>query len=191
MLGDNLRSWFELFESIVIYRPQASGDHVSNGWLNWADIEGRFKSERLTFCGQHYDPLNEAQRNELLGAIVSYAGILVTCKLLERRRQISPPSLDYRLTKFGRRVSNWGYGTKPGIKKRTLFLALALGLRAYKFRKVVAIGAVGWGILNALKFYAAAASWVESLPFAAWSAVAVAAAVTLLIIIKNMVAGGD
>lgn len=177
MLGDDLRTWFELFDGIVIYRPAPGGGHVADGWLNWSDIENRFKSERLRFAGRPYDPSDQEQHEKLLDAIINYAGALVTCKLLERRRKISPPSLDYRLTSFGRRVGNWGYGSTPGFKKRSLFFILALGFRVYRFRTVITVGAVGWGILNAFKFYAAAASWAEGMPFAAWSG----AVVTLLL----------
>src|SRR5713226_6703952 len=118
MLGDDLCVWFEMFDGIVIYRPQPQGGHARDGWINWTDIENPFKNQKLTFMGQPYNPANEAQRNQLLDAIVSYAGIFVLFKLLERRRQISPPSLDYRLTALGRRVGNWGYGPKPGLKKK-------------------------------------------------------------------------
>ena len=111
------------------------------------------------------------------------------CKLLERRRQTSPPSLDYRLTALGRRVGNWGYGPKPGFKKRTFFFFLALGLKAYKLRKVVAIGSLGWAALNAAKFYTAATVWVESLPFAAWSAAAIVVILAVASIIKAGVGG--
>jgi hypothetical protein len=189
MLGDDLRSWFELFDGIVIYRPQPSGGHAANGWINWSDIENSFKSQGLRFAGEPYDPNNQAQRNKLLDAIVTYAGIFVTCKLLERRRQLSPPSLDYRLTPLGRRVGNWGYGAKPGFKKRSLFFALALGFRAYKFRKVITFGALGWAVLNAGRFYATAASWIEGLPFAAWSAAVVAALVGIWMVIKSKIGG--
>jgi len=188
MFGDDLRVWFELFDGIVVYRPRPEG-HVADGWINPSDIEGRFKTEKLLFGGQPYDPTNSEQRDKLLDAIVSYAGAFVTCKLLERRRSMSPPSLDYRLTPFGRRVGNWGYGPRSGFRKRSLFFLLALGFRAYKFRKIITLGAVGWGILNAIKFYATVASWVEGLPFAAWSAAGVAAAVALWIGIKSRFGG--
>ena len=191
MLGDNLRAWFELFEGIVIYRPQPEGGHVADGWINWSDIESRFKSEKLQFAGQPYDPTNQEQRSKLLDAIVNYAGTLVTCRLLERRRQMSPPSLDYRLTRFGRRVGNWGYSSKPGFKKRSLFFALTVGFRAYRFRKIITIGAIGWGILNAVKFYATAVSWAEGLPFAVWSAAAVAAAIAIWVLIRSKFGGND
>ena len=189
MLGDDLRAWFELFNGIAIYRPAPRGGHVADGWLNWSDIENRFKSENLRFEGKPYDPSDQEKKERLLNAIINYAGALVACKLLERRRQIAPPSLDYRLTSFGQRVGNWGYGSKPGFKKRSLFFVLALGFRAYRFRKVITVGAVGWGVLNAFKFYAAAASWAEGLPFAAWSGAAVGVLIAIWIAIKTKVGG--
>lgn len=189
MLGDDLRAWFELFNGIVIYRPAPEGGHVADGWLNWSDIENRFKSEKLLFAGRPYDPSDQEQHEKLLDAIVNYAGALVTCKLLERRRQISPPSLDYRLTAFGRRVGSWGYGPQPGFKKRSLFFILALGFRASRFRTVITVGTIGWGVLNAFKFYTAAASWAEGLPFAAWSGAVVTVLIAVWIAFKTKVGG--
>ena len=191
MLGDDLCNWFELFDGIVVYRPKASGGHTSDGWINWSDIENRFKSQKLQFGGAPYDPNNEAQHNKLLDAVVAYASGFVWCKLLERRRQISPPSLDYRLTPLGRRIGNWGYGPRPGFKKRAFFFLLAISLKGNKLRKVVTIGALGWAALNAVKFYTAATVWAESLPFAAWSAAAIAAILVAVAAIKAKIGGGD
>jgi len=191
MLGDDLRNWFEIFDGLAVYRPQASGGHASDGWINWSDIENRFKTQKLQFAGAPYDPNDQAQHNKLLNAIVAYASGFVWCKLLERRRQISPPSLDYRLTALGRRIGNWGYGPRPGFKKRAFFLLLALGLKAYKLRKVVTIGALGWAALNAVRFYTAATVWAESLPFAVWSAAVIGAILAVWLVIKAKVSGGE
>jgi hypothetical protein len=191
MLGDDLRHWFELFDSIVIYKPQPDGGHASDSWLNWSDIEGRFKSEGLTFCGQRYNPSDEAQRNRLLEALIGYANTFVRFWLLEKRRLISPPSLDYRLTKFGRLVGNWGYGDKPGFKKRALFFVMALAVRAYRFRWVLVVGTTGWAILNATRFYITAASWIDTLPFAVWSALVIFTLTTVYGFIKAKLSGGS
>jgi len=191
MLGEDLRNWFELFDGIVIYKSQPGGGHVSDGWLNWTAIEGRFKSEKLAFMGLRYDPSNEVQRNKLLEALVGYSNTLVRFRLLEKRRQIFPPSLDYRVTAFGRRVSNWGYGANPEFKKKALFFAMALVIRAYRLRWIVVFGAVGWGILNSVRFYMAAASWVESLPFAAWSAAAIAIVGAAYVVVKAKLSGSE
>jgi len=128
MRGDDLRAWFELFDGMVVYRPRPGGGHVSDGWLNWSDIEGRFKSEKLTFAGKPYDPDDQVQRNALLESLINYAGTFVFLRLLKRRRLINPPSLDYKITPLGRRVGNWGYGSRPGFKKRTFFFAAAVFL---------------------------------------------------------------
>ncbi len=185
MLGDDLRLWFELFHGIVVYRPLPGGGHSSDGWLNWSDIENRFKRENLTFEGKKYDPQNAEQQNQLLNALVKYASAFVTLRLLERRRQLVPPSLDYRVTSFGRRVGNWGYGTKPGFKKRAFFFIGAAFFRAYKFRWMIAIGAIGWGVLNAIRFYTTALDWVSHLPFASWSAALIAVIVAVVVVIKS------
>lgn len=187
MLGTDLRAWFELFGGMAVFRPKVGGGHESDGWLNWSDIEGQFKSHRVLFGGKPYDPSDQAQREKLLDAIVGYANTFVMLRLLEKRRLMNPPSLDYRLTPFGRRVGNWGYGDKPGFKKTALFLLAALGLRLHKYKGVVAVGAAGWATLNAFKFYGAAMSWVGGLPFAVWSAAAVAAVVAIWAVAKSKV----
>lgn len=185
MLGDDLRVWFELFHGIAVYRPQPGGGHAFDGWLNWSDIENHFRSKKLTFLGKQYDPQDEAQRNQLLEAFINYAGTFVFLRLLERCRQIDPPSLDYRVTPFGRRVGNWGYGPKPGFKKRAFFFITAALLRAYRFRAIIAVGAAGWALLNAVRFYTSAVTWVSGIPFAAWSAAAVAAIIAVWVVIKS------
>lgn len=170
MWGNNLRLWFELFAGIVIYRPSTEGGHASDGWINPNDIEARFLKENLLFQGRLYAGTDGDQRNELLNAILNNAGALCAVKLLERRRQISPPSLDYRVTPIGRRVDNWGYGDKPGLRKRVLFFCIEASLRLRRHWRLVVIGTTGWSVLNAIKFYAAAMQWIRDDLFAVVSA---------------------
>lgn len=184
MLSADLTAWFELFAGIVVYRPKPDGGHESDGWLNWSDIERRFTTEKLLFGGKQYDPADEPQRELLLNALIRYADTFVMLRLLEKRRQLNPPSLDYKITAFGRKVDNWGYGAKPGFKKSSFFCLAALGLRTYKYKWIFAAGAACWGVLNAIKFYSTALSWAENLPFAAWSAGFVAAILAVWGLIK-------
>ena len=187
MLGSDLRAWFELFDGMVVYRPKPGGGHESDGWLNWSDIESRFKSNRVLFGGKPYDPTDHVQREKIVDAIVGYANTFVLLRLLEKRRTLNPPSLDYQLTPFGRKVGNWGYGDKPGLKKTAVFLLAALGLRLYKYKGVIALGAAGWAALNAFKFYSAAMSWVGGLPFAIWSAAFAAVVIAIWAVVKSKI----
>ena len=187
MLGSDLRAWFELFDGMVVYRPKPGGGHESDGWLNWSDIESRFKSNRVLFGGKPYDPTDHVQREKIVGAIVGYANTFVLLRLLEKRRTLNPPSLDYQLTPFGRKVGNWGYGDKPGLKKTAVFLLAALGLRLYKYKGVIALGAAGWAAFNAFKFYSAAMSWVGGLPFAIWSAAFAAVVIAIWAVVKSKI----
>jgi hypothetical protein len=179
MWGDGLRLWFELFAGMVVYRGGEPATGESVGWLNVNDIEGRFKSEKLTFQGRKYDPTDTQQKNALLEAIINKASVLCYVRLLERRRQLHPPSLDYRVTRLGRRIGNWGYGHRPGVRKRAVFFAIEAFFRLKRYWKVIAIGAAGWALLNAFKFYGAVWSWVANDAFAAVSAIVVAASVWL------------
>lgn len=185
MLGDDLRVWFEMFDGIIVYRPTPGGGHVADGWLSVKDIESRFASARPLFGGKPYDPCDLTQRNSLTNHIIEYAGAFVACGLMERRREIIPPTLDYRLTNFGRRVGNWGYGDRAGVRKRALFFALAVWFKVYRFRWLITAGALGWGVLNAFRFYAYAIAQVEALPFMAWSAVAVAVLAGIWALLKS------
>jgi len=180
MWGNSLRYWFELFAGMAIFRPDAKGVHVNEGWINPNDIEARFLTERLLVQGRTYDGTDIHQRNQLFEDILRNAGVLCTARLLERRRQITPPSLDYRVTRFGRKIDNWGYGDKPGLRKRVVFFALETWFRLRPYWKLIAIGATGWGIINAFKFYSAAWQSIHNGFFALISAIFFSAALWLL-----------
>ena len=186
MFGDDLRAWFDIFSGIVVYRPLPGGGHESDGWLNINDLEGRFKSEKLKFAGHSYDPENKEQRDKLLNSIITYASLFVRYKLLERRRRLEPPSLDYRVTPFGRRVGNWINRTGPKKRKRALFFLMALANHAHRYKAIITFGALGWAVANAVRFYGDALAWSEHLPFAALSAAVVSFFVGGFIIVKAM-----
>jgi hypothetical protein len=179
MWGDSLRLWSELFAGMVVYRAgePTTGENV--GWLNVNDIESRFKGEKLTFDGKKYDPNDAQQKNALLEAIIKQAGALCYVKLLERRRQLHRPSLDYRVTPLGRRIDGWGYGNRPGVRKRAVFFLIEAFFRLKRYWKLVAIGAAGWALLNAAKFFGAAWSWISNDLFVAASAAVVAVVIWL------------
>jgi hypothetical protein len=179
MWGDGRRVWFELFAGMVVYRggEPTTGENV--GWLNVNDIEGRFRREQLTFQGRKYEPTDKQQKNALLEAIISQASALCYVRLLERRRQMDPPSLDYRVTRLGRRIDNWGYGDGAGFRKRAVFFLIEAFFRLKSYWKVIAIGAAGWALLNAFKFYGAVWSWAANDAFATVSAIVVAVVVWL------------
>lgn len=179
MWGDGLRLWFQLLAGMVVYRGGEPTTGENTGWLNVNDIEGRFRSENLTFHGRKYDPTDKQQKNALLEAIINQAGALCYVRLLERRRQLLPPSLDYRVTRLGRRIDSWGYGDKAGFRKRAVFFAIEAFFRLKRYWKVVAIGAAGWALLNAFKFYGVVWSWAANDAFALVSALVVATFVWL------------
>lgn len=174
MWGENLRYWFELFAGIAVFKVTANGPDNNDGWINISNYENRFCSDRITFNGRPYDPKDTKHRNELLDAIINNAGILCAVKLLERRRQIDPPSLDYRVTKIGRRIDAWGYGENAGFRKKALFFLIETYLRLQKHWKIITIGAAGWAIVNACKFYTTAFDYIRTDFFLSFTAVAVA-----------------
>jgi hypothetical protein len=186
MLGNGLRLWFELFVGMVVYRGGQPSPGEDVGWLSVDDIERRFKSENLTFGGKQYDSSCAQQKNALLEAILNNAGALCHVKLLERRRLIHPPSLAFRVTKFGRRVDNWGYGDKPGLQKRTIFFLFELFFRAKRYWKLIAIFAACWTLLNAGRFIGASWDWLNNEAFGIFSALVLAAIVLLGALVSGL-----
>jgi hypothetical protein len=182
MWGEGLRWWHEFFAGIAVFRATADGHDDNEGWIHASTYEDRFRSDGILVDGRCYDPKDQKQRNLLIDAIISNAGVLCHLKLLERRRPMIPPSLDYRVTKFGRRIDGWGYGEQAEVRKRLLFLAFELYLRGRKHRKIITIGAAGWGIVNAFKFYTSAFDWIRNDLFSAISALIMAGALWIIYI---------
>lgn len=185
MWGDSIRAWFELFAGVAVYRVTPTGPEHDDGWINASAFEDRFARESLPFGGRPYDPSDNRQKNALLDALIGNASALCHVGLLERRRNISPPSLDYRVTKLGRRVDSFGSGRSPGVRKRLVFLSIAAYFQVRPYWKLMAIGAGGWTLLNALKFYSAAFEWASGNIFAWISAVVMAAIVAVLAFVKS------
>lgn len=177
MWGTNLRNWFELFAGMTVSRV---GDpSTEQGWLNWSDIERSFQLGNKTFHGQKYDPSNTTQRNNFLDGLVNNASVLCETRLLERRRQINPPSLEYRVTRLGRRIDGWGYGPKPGFRKAMVFFLIEAFYRLKRFKGIIAVGAFGWAALNAARFYGVATEWIGGTAFPFLSAFAITAALAM------------
>jgi hypothetical protein len=174
MLGESLRNWFELFSGIAVYHINDKGSDDNEGWININEFEKRFIRERLVFAGKPYDPSDNKQRNQLLNAIIYYASLLCEVKLLERQHKINPTSLEYRVTKLGRKIDKLGYGTNPGLRKRLIFAAIYRFFWIKKYWKIVSFGALGWAIINAYKFYSAAFNWISNDLFAVISALGIA-----------------
>jgi hypothetical protein len=155
---------------------RAGDPSTEQGWLNWSDVERSFLLGNKTIDGQRYDPNNKTQRNNFLDGLINHASVLCEMKLLERRRQIDPPSLDYRVTRLGRRVDGWGYGPKPGLRKSAVFFSIEVIYWVKRFKGIIAVGAFGWAALNAARFYGVAAQWIGGTAFPVLSALAIAAA---------------
>ena len=186
MWGEGLRWWHEFFAGIAVFRVTADGNDDNEGWINASTCEDRFRRESILLDGRRYDPNDPKQRNQLLDAIISNAGILCHLKLLERRRQMTPPSLDYRVTKLGRKIDAWGYGEHTELRKKLLFFAFEAYLRGKKHWKVITVGAAGWGVVNAFKFYTTALDWIRNDLFSTVSALAMAGAFWVAhVFIKN------
>ncbi len=185
MLGDGLRSWHEFFSGIVVYRVTEHGPNSDGGWVKVTEYERRFERDNLLFNGHRYDPSDIKQRNALQTAIINWASALCVLRLLERRRTMVPPSLAYRVTPLGRRLDRLGYGDSASWLKKLIFAVLELIVRASKHKWIVAAGATGWAILNALKFYLAVAAWISNEIFALVSGLIIAFLIMLGLILRS------
>jgi len=191
MWGDNLRIWFELFSGIVVYRITNDGPDNNEGWININEFEKRFIRESLIFADKPYDPSNKKQRNALIDAIIHNASLLCEVKLLERPRNITPPSLDYRVTKLGRKIDAFGYGISPGFRKKTVFFIIYLYFWVKKYWKFVTIGTLGWTFINSFKFYTAMFGWLRNDLFAIISAIGIGFLVWFSYFLKSAPKGID
>lgn len=177
MWGADLRKWFELFAGMTVSRV---GDpSTEEGWINWTYVEKSFLLGGYTFGGRKYDPSDNAQRDAFLKLLSGHASLFCELKLMERRRRMVPPALDYRVTPLGRRVDNWGYGPKPGFRKAATFFAIEAIYRVKRFKWIIAFGAFGWAMLNAGRFFGTAAEWISGTAFPVLSALAIAAALAV------------
>ncbi len=171
MLGDGLRNWFEIFTGIVVYRVEKSGPTNNDGWINVIEFEKRILRNKICFQGKIYDETDLKQKNALVDSLITYARVFCKFGLLECRRNMFPASLDYRVTKLGRRVDSWGYADKPGFRKRSLFFLVDLYYVVKKKWKIYTVLTLLWGVISSLKSYYAAFNWIRNDLFSFISAI--------------------
>lgn len=165
MRGDNLRHWFEIFAGATVHRGGVPTTPAELGWLNVKDVESCFRiDEHLNFDGRKYNPSDRRQKEALFDAIINNARALCFVRLLERRRRMSPPSLDYRVTAFGRWIDGWGYGSEPGFRKRAFFFTLDPFFWTVRHWKLVGIVSAVASFFGTMEFYSKAWKSMSQLP---------------------------
>ena len=184
MLGKTLISWFELFAGIAVYKITDQGPDNAEGWINIEVIERRFEKEKLKFCGNQYNPSDPRQKENLLNAIIHNAQILCEFGILEKYRSMYPPRLEYRVTKLGRKIDALRGIRIKELRKKFFFFRKALWQQRAKYTKIITIGTFGMGVVNALRFYSVAFTWISEMSVLALSLLA-AVTVFLIAVIKS------
>lgn len=153
MIGDRLIPWFVKFSGIVVYRITENGPDDNEGWININEYVKLFELTNQKFNGKPYNPSDKKQKEKLINAVINHMGIFCQFKLFERKRGIDPPRLEYRITKFGRRVDGWRFRNNFGIfKQRVLFSGIKLFLRLKKYWIIVTIVGVCLTAVSIVRF---------------------------------------
>lgn len=158
MFGDEQRVYFELFTDIVVYEIDENGNSTRRDWLDLREycrlLENRLKNPSVTLNGEVYAFDDDARNSVSIDATINNIGTLTYLKIFQRRRQTSPPLVEFRLTRFGSALSRlrekkslWGK-----FLYRTLFFLIGAYIKAHKFWKIIAFFAACMAVVNSAKF---------------------------------------
>ncbi len=175
MLGDFYIPWLSLFSEMVIYKIQDDGTSNDNsGFINIDDFAKRFEREKLSLSGIPYAK-DQGREEELMEAIIHNAGVLCELGLMERKRGMIPPRLEYRVTSKGRKYDRLAHGKIGLIRCKLFFFGHCMWQRIKKYKAIISVAAFCMAVVNAVRFYNLAFTWVSE------SALAIASVIGLLI----------
>ncbi|MFZ3090637.1 MAG: hypothetical protein WA240_08455 [Nitrospirota bacterium] len=187
MIGDAFIQWFNLFSGIVVYTIKDTGASNNDGWVNIDELVKIFVRDKLRLNGKLYDGKDKREEEALINAIISNANILCMMGVLEKNRGINPPRLEYRVTKHGRKLDSLSGTTFGEFQRRIFFFRKALFLKASKHKKllmIITVGAFLMAVVNAIRFYSLAFTWLFELSVFAILFL-VAAVIAMLAIFKK------
>lgn len=161
MLGDTLIPWLDLFSGIAVYTIEEDGPSNNEGWVNIKEYIRIFEQGKLKLNGKPYEGEDAKRKEELEDAIIKNAGILCTLRLLERNRGNHPPRLEYRVTKLGRKIDSLRDGLFGEFRRKFFFFRKALYYEIIKYKWIVTTGAFLMAIVNAIRFYSLAFTWLS------------------------------
>jgi len=175
MLGDSYIPWLSLFSRMVIYTIKNDGSSNDNdGFINIDDFAKCFEREKLSLSGIPYAKGQEREE-ELMKAIIHNAGVLCELGLMERKRGISPPRLEYRVTSKGRNYDGLSHQKIGLIRCKLFFFRHCMWQRIKKYKAIITVAAFGMTIVNAVRFYNLAFTWISE------SALALASLIGILV----------
>ncbi len=174
MLGDTYISWLSLFSGIVIYKiKEDETPNDNDGFINIDDFAKCFERGNLRLGGVPYEK-GRGREEELMEAIIHNAGVLCELGLMERRRGIIPPRLEYRMTSKGRKYDNLSHSKIGLLRCKLFFFSHCMWQRIKKYKTIITGAAFAMAIVNAVRFYNLAFIWVSE------SALALASLIGLL-----------
>jgi hypothetical protein len=184
MLGESMIPWFDIFSGIIVYKIKDDGVSDNDKWINIDEYIKIFERGKLRLNGKPYEK-GMGREEELTNAIITNAGILCELGLLERNRGTNPPRLEYRVTNKGRKFDQLR-GSKLGeLRRKLFFFRRVVFQRIKKYKSIVTVAAFLMAVVNAIRFYSLALTWISD----AW--VFIASAVMLLgVMIYAVLSGG-
>ncbi|MEP1741290.1 MAG: hypothetical protein ABJI92_18525 [Kangiellaceae bacterium] len=161
MLGDSYIPWLSLFSGMVIHKIQDDGTSNNNdGFINIDDFAKRFEQGKLSLCGIPYEK-GQGREEELMEAIIHNAGVLCELGLMERKRGIIPPRLEYRVTLKGLKYDGLTHSKFGLLRCKLFFFGHCMWQRIKKYKAIITVAAFGMAIVNAVRFYNLAFTWVS------------------------------
>ncbi|ATI03064.1 MULTISPECIES: hypothetical protein [Cycloclasticus] len=161
MLGDSYIPWLSLFAGVVIYKIQDDGASNDNGgFINIDDFAKRIELERLSLSGIAYEK-GQGREEELMEAIIHNAGVLCELGLMERKRGMVPPRLEFRVTPKGRKYDSLAHGKIGLIRCKLFFFSHCMWQRIKKYKAIITVAAFCMAVVNAVRFYNLAFTWIS------------------------------
>lgn len=161
MLGDSYIPWLSLFAGMVIYKIEEDGTQNDNdGFININEFARRFERENLRLGGVPYER-ESGRKEELIEAIIHNAGVLCKLGLMERKRGMIPPRLEYRVTPKGRKYDSLSHKKIGLLLCKMFFFSRCLWQRMKKYKVLITGAAFAMAIINATRFYNLAFTWVS------------------------------
>ncbi|MGR3178894.1 MAG: hypothetical protein ACUZ8E_12650 [Candidatus Anammoxibacter sp.] len=146
-----------------MHKIKPDGTSGNTGWININEYIKIFERDKLKLNGMPYDVHDPNRKEELEDAIIGNAGILHTWGLLEKKISNHPVRLEYKVTKRGRKLDSLRGSKFREFRCKVFFFRKALIFKINKYKWIVSAGAFFWAVVNAVRFYSLALTWMTEL----------------------------
>ncbi|HDZ15049.1 hypothetical protein LCGC14_2003900 [marine sediment metagenome] len=181
---------FEIFAGFTIHTV---GQPDKQGWYtveDYADIFSKHmmsSNGKITLGGRNCDPTDRYQKGAIEIFVMEYLDYFVKQGLIDFDSPPIPhkPTLFlYKISKFGRKIDS-SSKLKKSIYFRYLIAKYIIPKYFKKYKWLISIGAIGWGALNAIKFYGSIWILLGGIDFSIVSASITVLLLTIIIICKE------